>query len=115
MEEEKEKVGSDKSKLFKWEGWKKELVWIVIFALIILVAYGYQKETSSCRAIQKTECFMDCQFKEGIKEIQAKYPNIMFQCNTTTRTCMASGIANDLKGSKLIEEMSRINISLTPQ
>lgn len=79
-------------KLFSWEGWKKEIPWIIGFAVLLLLAWGYHQETSACKAMVKSDCFQDCQFQEGVKELQRLYPDLMIRCNETTRTCEFNGV-----------------------
>lgn len=101
-----------KNKLFKWEG-KKEIYWIIGFALLFLLCFAYYKETGKVKDIMKTECYKDCAFQEGIKQIQVKHPGLMLQCNSTTRTCRFSGVLGN-EFDKEMNEMKELNISFLP-
>lgn len=102
-----------KNKLFKWEGWKKEGVWILIFLFLLIISYSYYTETSTCRKVSRTACFIDCQFQETVDKFRAEHPGLTVQCNVTTKSCEFFGVkGNDI--NEWVDEMKNINISILP-
>ena len=81
------------SKLFTWEGIKKELFWIFFILFIIFIAWSYNSETKVCKEIQKTECFSMCYFDEGVKRMQLENPDLQFMCNRSTLSCDVYGVS----------------------
>jgi len=82
---------SKDKKLFKWEGWKKEIFWIIFFIFVILMVFAYKADMDSCKTLQQTECFQDCAFREGVKQKAELYPQLQFICDYELRTCEVSG------------------------
>lgn len=85
----------EKSKLFKWEGWKKEIIWIIFFVFLILIVFAYRADTNQCKEIQKTECFLDCAFEKSVEETIKERPDWQMICNYTSRTCEVAGLLNE--------------------
>jgi len=79
------------SKALKWEGWKKEIFWIIFFIFIILLAFAYRADMKHVKELQKTECYLDCAFREGVKQKVELYPQLQFVCDYELRTCEVSG------------------------
>lgn len=109
MEEEIPKETKTK-KLFKWEGIKKEGIWIAIFLMMFLLAWAYNAETKDVRVIIKTDCYQTCLFDKAVKDIQLRYPGLMMDCNRTTNTCIYSGVPS-LQENSFYDEMKELNIS----
>lgn len=47
-------------KLFKWEGWKKEIIWIVLLLVLIAMAWSYKHDMDVCKEIIANPCVQDC-------------------------------------------------------
>ncbi len=43
-------------KLIVWEGFKKELPWILFWALLMVMAYGYYQDKKICEEILSNPC-----------------------------------------------------------
>jgi len=60
MEEQKKEERTIKlenwKNLFKWGGWKKEIVWIIIIALLIYTYWAYKKDMEICVYIAENPC-----------------------------------------------------------
>ena len=77
-----------------WEG-KKELVWILAFLFLFIVAYSYHTETKTCREIKESVCWdawNDCMFWKTIDAFKKENPGVQMSCNATTRTCEMAGV-----------------------
>lgn len=83
---------SSTNKLFKWEGWKKELFWIILFLLILFMAYGYYKDKQELQKITDTECYKQCYFEESVAKMVAENPGLQFDCNYETYNCEVYGV-----------------------
>lgn len=81
-----------KKKIFKWEGWKKEIGWIIFFLFLFLIAFAYKADTQVCREMKSSECFLDCQFQEGIDRTLLEHPDWHLDCNYETRVCEVAGL-----------------------
>jgi hypothetical protein len=92
-----------KKKLLKWEGWKKEIWWIIFFIFLFLMFFAYKSETQMCRDMQKTDCYLDCQFKESVELTVKEHPEWQMICNYETRTCEVAGINPLGKGLEGLE------------
>lgn len=103
-------MSEETKKLFKWEG-KKELPWIALFLVLFLLAWGYHKETSACKIMVKSNCFLDCQFEQAVEELQGLYPGLMIQCNSTTRDCLFNGVKGKPMDKEWIEHI-KINSTI---
>ena len=79
-------------KLFGWGGWKKEIGWIVIFLMFMLLIYAYYSETKSCVEMQKTECFNYCIFDQAVEQLQFANPGVTILCDRETLMCIMSGV-----------------------
>jgi len=42
--------------LFRFEGWKKEIVWIIIIGLLLYTYWGYKKDMEICLEIANDPC-----------------------------------------------------------
>jgi len=82
--------------LFKWEGWKKELMWIIIFIIFFIMVWAYYTETKSCKDMIQTECFKTCSFENAVEKVRKANPTATFLCNYETLSCEMSGVAGDL-------------------
>ena len=83
-------------KLLKWEGWKKEIIWIIIFAFFLLMVYAYYNETKVCQQMKETRCFQECDFAEKIPSIISKWeeehPGTTISCSLETLSCTVFGV-----------------------
>lgn len=73
--------------LFKLD--RRDLYWTVFFLFIFIMAYGYVKETGSCKDILNNPCphmanFTDfCTRQENIKQVQTNMMDWMDNVNIT--------------------------------
>jgi len=79
-------------KLFKWEGWKKEIGWIVFFIFLILLVLAYRADTQQVKEISQTECYKDCVYRASIKQTLLEHPDWQLICNDTTKQCEVAGV-----------------------
>ncbi len=68
MEEELKQEFKTKElkKLISWEGWKKELGWVLFFTLLLFAAYSYNRDISLCRPYLEDPC-SKCQERDTAK------------------------------------------------
>ena len=45
-----------KNKIIVWEGFKKELPWIIFWILIMVMAYGYYQDKKICEEVLSDPC-----------------------------------------------------------
>ena len=68
--------------LFKFEGWKKEIIWIIIILLLVYSYWAYQKDMEICFHIVENPCeycFTDKEMertRQGGRYITFDIPNI---------------------------------------
>lgn len=97
-----------------WEGWKKEIWWIIFFIFLFLMFFAYKAETQACKEMHQTECFMDCKFKEGVEQLSQEHPNWQLICNYETRQCEVAGL-NPLEEGLDLEGLEGLDIELLIQ
>lgn len=83
---------TNKPKLFKWEGWKKEVIWIFFFIFLLFTAYAYYTETKKCRDNQQTDCYKKCITEEFTRQYIEDNPGQMINCDWETLLCTISGM-----------------------
>jgi len=86
-------MDSPTSKLFKWEGWKKEIFWILLFLIIIFMAYGYSRDKQEMRRITETDCFKQCYFEDAVEKMVLENPSLQFNCNYESFNCEVYGVS----------------------
>jgi len=78
-----------------WQGWKKELFWIIFFLLLLFTANVYRNETMACKKMIKTECFQKCEFEGGVEALRQRYqedfPGATLTCDFKTNSCLVNG------------------------
>ena len=99
---------SSTNKLFTWDGWKKALFWIILFILILFMAYGYYRDKQELQKITETECYKKCYFEEAVEKMQTENPDKHFNCDYETFSCQVSGY--DVSGFDF--DIGGLNISL---
>ena len=87
---EKEKKDNVK-KLFKWEGWKKEVSWILFFIFILILAWTYYTDKKEMEKMTNSDCFRKCMVEEVVKAVHEKNPSLIIQCDYKTLSCIISG------------------------
>lgn len=56
VEQSKEVKERNLKKLVSWGGWKKELGWVVFFAILLFAAYAYKRDIDMCRPYLEDPC-----------------------------------------------------------
>lgn len=100
MEEKK-----DVRKLIKWEGWARELPWIMFLIGLLIVGYGYYDLRQRHLELLGKECVWNCQVEEYIENVKKEYPTAVVNCDYKTRGCLISGT----KIPKLEVDISEFN------
>lgn len=84
-------------KLFKWEGFKKEIPWILFCIGILIAGYGYYDIKTRYNKFLNDpctgRCVWDCNIDEVIENLQKEYPGTTINCDYEVKKCFISGVA----------------------
>jgi hypothetical protein len=78
-------------KLFSWEGFWKEIPWIVFWIILFSLIWFYRADRDACLSQLETPCVWECRVEEFRLNIQEQFPGATIQCDYETKSCMISG------------------------
>ena len=102
-------VDKDYSKLFKWEGFKEELFWIIFFIALLVSCWGYYDLYKRHQELLNKECVWHCRVNEFIEYWKEKDPNVHIVCDDITKTCQFSGVSIEMLPEELRNEFNESN------
>lgn len=80
------------NKLVKWEGFKKEIPWILFWIAVFILAYTYWSDKQLLNQITDEECYKLCKFNAAIEQMRLKNPTLKFNCDYETLRCEVYGV-----------------------
>lgn len=94
--------------LWKFEGWKKEIPWILFWGFIILSLFAYKSDVKTCNDMIKTPCYQSCQLNEVIQSLREKNPGAQVSCvydnlTNTGYRCIINGLGGEVTNGILKE------------
>lgn len=102
--------------LVKWEGFRKELPWILFIIFVVVAAEGYNSDIKQCRTMMVSDCYLNCRLEAITGLIVKENPGIEVKCWVENKTrqiqCEMSGVkelSDDMKNS--LEQLKGVNIS----
>jgi hypothetical protein len=96
MEKEKGLTKENIKKLFSWEGFKKELPWMLFFLVFFFLAYAHYWELGKIKELANYPCCVECRWNEYVEiftaKVKEKYPTASVSCDDELKKCWISGM-----------------------
>lgn len=78
--------------LFKWEGFNKEIGWILFWIFLLVTAYGYYDLAKRHNDLLEKDCVWNCFVDEIVEINRIENPHLVVKCFNETRTCEFYGV-----------------------
>jgi hypothetical protein len=83
-------------KMFRWEGVKRELPWILFWVAVLFFSWTYWKDRQELEKITDSECYQDCRWYDAVEKVAKANPELQFTCDRETEVCTAHGVRRDI-------------------